>query len=608
MALLSSRRLIRAPEIERVRMIAKQYNMDIVAPLPEISKDELPAIANLLAVGVDGHGQRVASVLPEVTFPPKDVTQALSVKRAADRRRAVLGWLEQCDYDQLLYKRARYLVAYGSSPIIIRPDDETGLPTFDVRNPIDSYLAPQKTPTDMLPDDGIFVYPRTLDWLIQHYPAKAAVLERTVADKAVLNKRDYRIEVIEYRDKEQTTLLAGGAGALAWSLQQDQFAISAWNSPTGPGWATLLETAPNLTGRTGIVNPTRITLDRPKGQFDDMVGLFQMAARLAGLDYHANVQAVFPDVYWVMPEGGSGDYVKANGRIGQVGVVEGGSLQVINPQPGQSVGNAQDRLERAQRISGAVIAEMSGESPTNIRTDTRGQSVAAASLDFHIAEHQMLLAKSLKRELEMAVQVSRKYFGDEPRQFYVNWPNAQGYSDYVPNVIFKDSQALVVEYAQAGYDAQTLATDTGQRVALGLMSRETGMRRDPAIKDAEKETGRVNYEAIIDALKQRTQTEVGTPGQLPTTAVVSLARYLKSQMPFEDAYEKVHEEVQAQQAAQQAAAQNGAPGAGATDPYAQPGLDAGTPLDTGTPSIGAVPQAANNLRQGLRAINGGVAA
>jgi hypothetical protein len=51
-----------------------------------------PAVANLILSGIDQTAARIASVTPQVWFPPTRPGKDISEQRAENRRKAVMGW------------------------------------------------------------------------------------------------------------------------------------------------------------------------------------------------------------------------------------------------------------------------------------------------------------------------------------------------------------------------------------------------------------------------------------------------------------------------------------------------------------------------------------
>ena len=54
----------------RMKEISRHYNNEVTVPLPELDANEKPAVANLLAQGIDQFSLRVASVMPDIDYPP----------------------------------------------------------------------------------------------------------------------------------------------------------------------------------------------------------------------------------------------------------------------------------------------------------------------------------------------------------------------------------------------------------------------------------------------------------------------------------------------------------------------------------------------------------
>ena len=58
-----------------------------------------------------------------------------------------------------------------------------------------------------------------------------------------------------------------------------------------------LERVPNPLGQTPVVCAQRISLDGAQGQFDGILGMYQMQARLMALEVIAVQKGVFPDTW-----------------------------------------------------------------------------------------------------------------------------------------------------------------------------------------------------------------------------------------------------------------------------------------------------------------------
>jgi len=554
-ATLERRRAQRGHVLDQMRLIRDAYNGDIVIPLPELDANELPSVPNMILTGLDQVSMRIASVTPEVYYPPLRYGVKTSEEKARTRRRATLAWWQHNRIGVKLRRRARWFTGYGTAPVLIRPDLATGMPRWDVRDPLSTYPAPTPDPDDLTPPDVIFTFRRDWSWLRRSYPEHTANLA-TGYDQPhqVPGRTDF--DLVEYHDHEVTVLAVLGRDPTS--------------SPGAP-WAEL-ERVPNRTGLCPAVIPGRITLDRAHGQFDGLIGMYQTQAKLMALEVLAVERGVFPDTYLISRPNETAAFIAGpfDGRTGQVNIVKGGDVKEVTLNPGFATTNVVDRLERAQRITGGIPPEFGGESSTNVRTGKRGDAILSAIVDFPVQEAQEMLAASLVEENRRAVAVAKAYFGDTPRSFYLTGRKDSGPVDYTPNRDF-EADFNVVTYPHTGADANTLVIGLGQRVGLGTMSKRSAQEIDPMVADPELEHDRVIAEALEQALLSGLQAQAQsgqiTPPDL--SRIVELVAVKKKTLA--DAVNTVHTEAQARQASL------GPPGSPegpvpAGSPAAQPGL------------------------------------
>src|SRR6516225_6801080 len=196
-----------SPMFQRMHEVSKLYNGELVLPLPEVDKVEKAAVANLIQQGIDQLGARIASVVPDVDTPSVTPGNQAADRRAYKRRQAILGWWDHSMVDILDGQRARHLIAYAASPVIIRPghSHQQGVPTWHVRSPLLTYPGQRPNPTDMQPDDCIFCYDVTLSFLQKRYPEAAMRVE-----KGERPRPDDRFTILEYVDKEDLVMLVVG--------------------------------------------------------------------------------------------------------------------------------------------------------------------------------------------------------------------------------------------------------------------------------------------------------------------------------------------------------------------------------------------------------------
>ena len=574
-ALLEERQRAQSPVLSRMRKLRDAYNGDIIIPLPEMDRSEAAAVANLIATGLDQSAMRIASTYPNCFYPPVEPGNNASEKRATIRRRATLGWWEANKLPLKLRRRARLMIGYASAPVVLRPDPKRGIAKWEVRNPLSTYAALTEDPDDMCPPDTIFTFKRGYRWLMENYPEKMSAL-----NKKPTTDLNTEFELLEYIDGDVIVTAVIG------------------ENPT-PGVSTgaryvELERVPNRTGMNLAVIPGRITLDRPMGQFDGLVGMYQMQAKLMALEVIAVERGIFPDTYLVSRPGESAKFISGpyDGRTGMVNIIQGGEIREAGMGQGTAANATIDRLERNMRITSGTPAEFGGESTSNIRTGKRGDAILSAVVDFPVQEAQEVLAASLVEENKRAIAIAKNYFGNQRRSFYVSQGKARGHVDYVPNKDFENDNNSVT-YAYAGADANALVVGLGQRVGIGVMSKRTAQEIDPLISDPETEHDRTVAESLEAALLQSVQAQA-LQGTIPPA---DLARIMKlvmtDKMDLAGAVEKVQKEAQERQATP---APQGAP---ETMPgLSMPGMGAEQPVET--PPAEAQP----SLEQLLGALGG----
>ncbi len=578
--------------MQRMDEIRRAYNGDLVLPLPQMDKVEKAAVANLIQQGIDQLGARISSVKPDVDFPSENPGQALADKRARQRRMAVLGWWDKNIMTVLDGRRARHLLAYASSPVLIRPGHsyEHGVPTWHVRNPMGTFPGPRPNPDDMTPNDCIFRYEATLQFLMHRYPEQAARLE-----KGPNPTPDTRFDILEYVDDAELVMVAVG------------------REPPTPGYgpqsyiagAPLAELVrnPNRAGMCTVVIPHRTSLDLPIGKFDGMTGMYQMQARLMALTLIAVERSVFPQEWLVGRPGELPEVlVEADSKNGRTGVVTGGMLEEHNLNPSGVSMQMAAMLEANQRQQGGLPQEFGGESPTNVRTGRRGADIMSAQVDFPIQEAQTLLARSKEYENMAAIAVAKGWYGNKQVSFYVRkMKGASGQVTYRPNEIFT-TDVNFVEYPHAGSDANQLAVLIGQLVGLQLISEDTARQLHPLIDDPHHEKEYVVAEALEKALVQAVSTQVGQ-GTLSAVDVAKIISTLEQDKgTLAEAVTAVHEAEQERQAglADQQSPAGGAPGL-APGPGGAPGGAAIPP--GGPPSVGPPTPSESNLAQLLSTLH-----
>jgi hypothetical protein len=559
-SLYYERKKRQAPNIGTAIEVRDQYNGDVVVPLPEMERNERVAVANLLSQGLDQTAMRIASTQPSPYFPPLKINKTQE-QAARERRQAMLAWWKMNKLAQKDRRRARHLIGYASAPVILMPDFKRKIPTWHTRDPLATYPAPSGDPDNLTPDDCIFAYHQPYRWLKNHHEDAARIIarKRRWADGKDREDPEELFEIIEYVDDEIVAVILMGK-------KRSQY-------DTTIQGADVVELArvPNLAGVCTAVVPGRITLDRPQGQFDGLIGMFQQQAKLQALSVIATEKGIFKDEWLVARQGEIPKIVKnANGRMGEVGIVTGGELKAESLDPSYMTNPMIDRLERYQRLEGGIPAQFGGETSTNIRTGRMGDAVMSAVIDFPVQEAQETLALAREEEDKRAIAIDKGYWS-APKSFYVSWKGENARVDYTPQDLWTTDEHNVT-YSHAGADINGLSIVIGQLLGMGLMSKRYAMQTHPLIEDAERMHDETVREGIEAALLASLQQQASQPG----ANVADFARIMElvdtDKMELAEAILAVQKEAQERQAAIDA---EGNPATvDPLSPEAQPGLAA----------------------------------
>lgn len=569
----ADRRKTWAPMHAAGQLLRQVYNGEHNVILPELETSERVAVANLIMTGIDQHAMRIASTMPVICCPPMRVgSQAQD--RADNRRLALQAWWYENNVPRQLRRRARHLIGYSMSPVLIRPGNK-GYPIWEVRDPLTCFPAP--TPEDdLLPPDVIFCVKRSLRWIESNYPKLAPRVTRPREANA-----DSMFEVLQYIDADQISLIVLGKENAHGEIVNVE-----------------LSTEENRAHRPLCVVPGRITLDRLQGQFDQMIGMYETQAKLWALQLQAIQRGIFPEQYAVSKETGNPIEISpADAYTGEIGRIEGGILQEVRTDPSFQNLQALDRLEAYQRNTGAVPAEFGGDGSTNVRTGRRGAQVMSSTVDYPIMEAQEIIAASLQEENAAAIDVALAWFPNTTKTFVL--PYQRKPVTYTAAQVFEETTAQFVEYAYAGSDTNGLVIEGGQRIGMGTMSKATFMRNDPMVKDPDAEGDRIVLEGIQQAALASIQQQAADPNGPLTMADLARLEELvyDKNMPLYKAVQQLQKEIQQRQMdAQQ----------GQLDPMAmQPGLAApgapgtamaGQPIGPPDASMGNLTNILGNLR------------
>jgi len=572
--------------------IAAIYDGEAVVSLPDMNRDEPSSVPNLLAQGVDQMAGRISSIMPQVTFASENPGSRTADRRAITASNVITGWWESDRLPMKMKNRARNLVAYGMAPAVLRYEKTRKMPTWEVRSPMECYPNVDRIPGTIQPADVIFAYQRSVSWL------RARGYEFKVQE--ITGRADARADTLmlclEYIDPDGVTLcIAGHSDPNAYIFGWQQYAQGI---PTSMRAVEIEKYSTNGIMTASV--PTRLTLNRPGGQFDAMIGMYYAQAKLMALEVLAVEKGVFPDVYLESRPGEVARFLAGpfDGRSGDVNIVQGGVIREQSNQPGYMTPQTIDRLERSQRVTAGIPAEFGGESGTNIRTGRRGDAVLSAVIDFPVSESQEVFAYGLVDEDKSAIGLAKMYDKGATRSIYVGTGNSRQPVTYVADKVFTHDEHMV-SYPVVGTDMNSLMVGLGQRVGMGIMSKRTAAQLDPFIAEVELEHDRIQYEGLESALISGIQQQAATGAIPPMTLDKVMTLVVTDKMELAEAMAKVTED--AQKAAQEAAAAGGPQNA---DQQAAPGAASlsGSPIPGASPGQNDLASLLGTLRTPLRGV------
>ncbi|MFP4512071.1 MAG: hypothetical protein ACLFRV_03885 [Acidimicrobiales bacterium] len=576
MELYDERRRDRGRVLEQMRAVAEVYNGDVVLPLPELNAEAKATVTNITQQGLDQMSMRIASVMPNLEVPSARPGFQRHDDAARDRRRAWLGMWANNDMELVLAQRARWLLGYAQSPVLIRPNLATRMVQWCPRSPMMTYPAPTSERLDMEPPDVIFATRMRWAELAKRYPAQAARIAHPPQGQFSGTDHDSMVDVLDYwDDEERITVAVGRAWGIYGLLDGSHFEVNT-------GRPEVLERVPNRCYRCPVVVPGRITLDRLLGQFDGVVGMHHTMTELMGLSLLATKKGILGEHWLVGRPNEIPEIVQAaDPTAGEPGIVTGGTLDTVQQNPDYASYAAVDRLEQAARESAAVPGDLTG-SPSYARTTgRRADQLLSATIDFPIQEAQKLIARSMRAENEIAALIDRNYFGGTRRTFHINWPKAKGHIDYKPADLWNTERngplVSFPSYALAGADSMMINVELAQRVGAGTLSPDTAMELDPLVDDVETERARIVSNRLQQAFLASIETQAADPqGPYQPADFASLLQKVSQGQDLPEAVLEVQREAQERQAEQTpdpAAAEPGLspPGAGMEQELAQIG-------------------------------------
>jgi hypothetical protein len=603
-SIMRQRLMMDAQMLKQMIEVRDRVNGDVVIPLVDVTGSPVmdPPNPRYLMQAVDSYAMLACSTSPRITCPPEDPLSTRARKQAETRRRALYARHESSAMDVKNLRLYRHFFAYGTECIVVMPDEVRGHANIEIRDPLTAYPELRDANDIREPRNCGFVFGRSIDWIITHYPEAKDWL-KTAAGRSW----DTLWDLVEWIDDQVVVVGIMGPRQPAYAPQEQKaygysgFELRRWR---------------NLAGMVPVACPRRVTLDRVMGQVTGLVGMVDLHAKLTALNLVSMEKAIFPDMVAVSKTGAPPTLIGGqwkDGRTGEINLISESVVQVLQAAPGPATQQALDRLDASIRMSGAGSSILAGETggAGSLRTGNAINALGSYSTDPRVQEAQTIHARTLTvvNDALMAVEVG--YF---PKKKYVTISGIPGEDD---PVIYTPADAFAfpknkVAYPFPGADINEISVAVSQLVGGELISKRTARAMHPLIADGSQEEELIESENIREAVSQAF-LQGCVQGQIPPHVAARVDEMVRGGKTLYQAIIAAEQEEQGRQAAmQQQQTPTPSPMAGGLpggNPNAGPGGGGPMGAPPGMPGtapgvpIPPPPQGQVNLRHMLQGLN-----
>src|SRR6056300_37016 len=350
--------------------------------------DLLPA-PNMLQSGIDRLAQKISGV-PQVRVDvPNEVDSARAKNRAEKLERIVTSYDEKQNLNLQLAQAARWLPGYGFCAWVISTKrDANGYyyPSAELREPYDTFpgnFGPDQKPRELAVVRRVPRYK-----LAQIYPEfPKEILKQDDEDDTGQEYQDYATPFMSYdtnREQQWEDNTSQGVRIIEYYDQGGTYIIF-------PERNLILDFIPNTLSTPPFVFVKRVSFDQLKGQYDPVIGLMAMMAKINIMSAIAMEDSVFTETNI------SGEIEKGQYRKGRFAVnYLSPGTQVSKPQNNMPYQLFQqvDRLERQLRMVGGYPVTDDSQSPNSFVTGA-GLSELNSTMSLMINEYRELIKVGL---------------------------------------------------------------------------------------------------------------------------------------------------------------------------------------------------------------------
>ncbi len=431
--------------------------------------DLLPA-PNLLQSGIDRLAQKISGV-PQVRVDILNGNESERAKFQAEKlERIVTSYDATQNLTGQLAQASRWLPGYGYCAWVISTKvDSNGFvyPSAELRDPYDTFpgnFGPDQQPRELAVLRRVPRYK-----LAQIYPEFKDEIMRKDDDETGEDYTPVPTEFMSYdtnnaQDWEDNT--RAGLRIIEYYDQGGTYIVF-------PERKLILDFIPNVLSTPPFVFMKRISFDQLKGQYDHVIGLMGMMAKINIMSAIAMEDAVFTETN-ISGELESGQYRKGRFAVNYLSP----GTQVSKPQNNMPYQLFQqvDRLERQLRLVGGYPVTDDAQSPNSFVTGAGLQELNGA-MSLMINEYREIIKNAIvemdAKRLEMDVVLA--YTTGVTKKPMVGYINGSAFSEnYQPlKDIGGDLRTRRIYGVMAGFDEPQKIVTGLQLLQAGVIDTET---------------------------------------------------------------------------------------------------------------------------------------
>jgi len=484
--------------------------------------DLLPA-PNMLQSGIDRLAQKISGI-PQVRVDILNHNTSDRAKfRAEKLERIVTSYDEKQNLSLQLGQAARWLPGYGYCAwIITTRTDKNGYiyPTAELRDPYDTF------PGNFGPDQQ---------------PRELAVLRRVPRYKLAQLYPEFAKEILN-PDESETNEASYGPGGVGQQYETDR--QSNWEDNTGQGVRIIeyydvggtyvvfpeknmiLDFIPNFLSGTPFIFMKRLAFDELKGQYDHVIGLMAMMAKINIMSAIAMEDSVFTETN-ISGELESGQYRK--GRFAVNYLAPG--TQVSKPQnniPYQLFQQV-DRLERQLRMVGGYPVTDDSQSPNSFVTGA-GLSELNSTMSLMINEYREIVKHGLQqmdaKRLEMDTLLAAQFPELQKKPITGFYAGTSFSENYAPlSDIAGEYRTRRVYGVMAGFDEPQKIVTGLQLLQAGVIDTETLQDNIDGLDNIAKVQERIRKNKAENVLFESVLARSAQGDMAATMAVIAIYEY-----------------------------------------------------------------------------------